>query len=407
MVNRSCLGQIVVWIILALGLLNASWAAAITKNTNVIHIRIKDEGKTVNVIFDLTAPVDYQIKTNDPQHLTLTLNSAKLRFPLPSLPANPVIANYHLNANVPTDLQFDFTLSTAAKTKVYALPPTGDYSDRLVLELMPISSANDAVAEKAVSKLSVTPAETKATPLNKPIKPIKISKPASHPFTVVIDPGHGGMDPGAVGPSGYQEKNVVLAISKKLQQILQKQGYKAVLTRDRDFFIPLRERLAIARRYKPDLFIAVHADASFNGSGANGASVFALSERGATSEMARWLATKENQSELVDGVFVNKDQMLRSVLLDLSQSHTIGVSLSMGQLMLQKLSSITHLHYARVEQAAFVVLKSPDIPSLLVETGYITNPRQEQQLISPQYQEQLAATMAQGISAYFGHHLQT
>jgi len=226
----------------------------------------------------------------------------------------------------------------------------------------------------------------------------------ARPIIVVIDPGHGGKDPGASGRAGNKEKNVVLAISKLVQKLLnQDPRFQAQLTRTRDIYIPLRQRLAIARRYKPDLFIAVHADAAFSND-ANGASVFALSDRGATSEMARWLAKKENQSEVFDGVFAQKDPMLRSVLLDLSQSHTISVSLDMGKSILRHLSEITHLHYARVEQAAFVVLKSPDIPSLLVETGYLTNPRQELQLVNPAYQRQLALAIVQGIKDYFLRH---
>lgn len=221
------------------------------------------------------------------------------------------------------------------------------------------------------------------------------------PIRIVLDPGHGGKDPGAIGVVGTQEKKIVLAIAKIVLKLLnQDTHYRVWLTRTSDVYLPLRQRLAVARRYKPDLFVSIHADAAYKNS-AVGASVFALSERGATSEMARWLAKKENESELVDGVFVQKDRVLRSVLLDLSQSHAIRVSLSVGKSILRQLSNVTHLHYARVEQAAFVVLKSPDIPSLLVETGYLTNAKQEQQLRNPHYQRQIAQAIVSGIRQYF------
>jgi N-acetylmuramoyl-L-alanine amidase len=230
-------------------------------------------------------------------------------------------------------------------------------------------------------------------------------KKFDHPIMVVIDPGHGGKDPGAIGPGKTREKDVVLAISKLLQQTFKQQpGFNAQLTRYRDVFIPLRQRLAIARRAKADIFIAVHADATYQNQNAVGASVFALSERGATSEGARWLAQKENESELVNGVIVDKDHLLRSVLLDLSQTHTIAVSLEIGKSILNKLSIITKLHYPQVEQAAFVVLKSPDIPSLLIETGYLSNPIQEKKLNDRMYQQQLANAIVQGVVDYFVQH---
>lgn len=389
-------------------------AFAATKN--VIHIKFTPQSSTLRMVLDISSPVQYQVQQSKQQQLLLTISDSHLRFPLPALPPNNLVTDYQ-SKQQGKDLQFRFTSNKNIENKIYLLPPGEGYGDRLVVEL---SEAALPTPTKETAKQPVAADETKSIKEKKsekaksiPVSPAApsvvtaVSKPPpAHTKVIVIDPGHGGKDPGAVGPGGYQEKNVVLAISKILQEILHKQGYQAVLTRDRDFFIPLRQRLAIARRYKPDLFVAVHADAAYSGSTATGASVFALSERGATSEGARWLAIKENQSELVDGVFVDKDPMLRSVLLDLSQTHTIGVSLDMGREILQQLSKVTHLHYAGVEQAAFVVLKSPDIPSLLIETGYITNTKQEQQLSSPAYQRQLALNIAQGIKSYFASHPQ-
>lgn len=222
---------------------------------------------------------------------------------------------------------------------------------------------------------------------------------------VVIDPGHGGKDPGATGPGGTHEKNIVLSIAKKLQQrINQQRGFHAVLTRTGDYYLTLRQRLRIARQDKADMFIAIHAD-TWKNKLARGVSVFALSQRGATSEAARWLATRENASELMGGVDLqDKSHLLKSVLINLSQSATIRSSLEIGNDLLQTIKPIARLHHDRVEQAAFVVLKSPDIPSLLVETGFLSNPLEESRLRSQRYQRQLAEAIAQGIDKYFTHY---
>lgn len=226
---------------------------------------------------------------------------------------------------------------------------------------------------------------------------------SSHSFVVVIDPGHGGHDPGARGPNGLLEKNVVLAIAKKLAQKLnQTPGVRAVLTRNQDYFVTLRGRLRLARRVHGDVFIAIHADAAFRNQ-AMGAAVYALSAHGATSEAARWLAQKDNYSELGEvnlASLGDHSPVLRSVLIDLAQTVTIRDSLYLGRNILTSLESITSLHHRIVEQAPFVVLKSPDIPSILVETGFITNPREAQRLGSPFYQSRLATAIWAGLMQY-------
>src|SRR3989338_2716583 len=229
-----------------------------------------------------------------------------------------------------------------------------------------------------------------------------ISKPVYHNVVIVIDPGHGGKDPGAVGAAGTHEKNVVLSISKALQALMNaRPGFRAVLTRNTDRYISLRERLRIARKDHADMFIAIHAD-TWRNRHARGVSVFALSQRGATSEAARWLATRENASELMGGVDLqDKSHLLKSVLINLSQSATIRASLQIGDKVIQSARSITRLHHDRVEQAAFVVLKSPDIPSLLVETGFLSNPEEERRLRNPVFQCNIAKAMMQGICNYF------
>jgi N-acetylmuramoyl-L-alanine amidase len=219
---------------------------------------------------------------------------------------------------------------------------------------------------------------------------------------IVIDPGHGGKDPGATSANKIHEKNVVLAISKNIcRDINKKAGFKAYLTRSKDVFLSLRQRLRVARDHHADMFVAIHADA-FNNSKANGASVFALSLRGATSEAARWIAERENQSELIGGVdLADKDKLLRSVLIDLSQSATIRTSLEVGKGVIGDLKSVARLHHNTVEQAAFVVLKSPDIPSLLVETGFLSNRREASQLNTASYQRKIAKAISTGIVVYF------
>lgn len=221
-------------------------------------------------------------------------------------------------------------------------------------------------------------------------------------IVIVIDPGHGGEDCGALGQNGSREKNIVLAISRELKTLINNEpGFHAILTRNKDYFIPLRKRLAIARHYKADMLIAVHADAYMNNE-ARGAAVYSLSNRGATSEAARWLAEKENHSELLNGAKLdNNHNMLGSVLLNLQQTATIGSSVQLGTCILDYLGRCVTLHHNAIEQAAFIVLKSPDISSVLVETGFISNPEEEKLLNKKPYQHQLAEAITEGIKDYY------
>ncbi|MFU8797767.1 MAG: N-acetylmuramoyl-L-alanine amidase family protein, partial [Gammaproteobacteria bacterium] len=218
---------------------------------------------------------------------------------------------------------------------------------------------------------------------------------------IVIDPGHGGKDPGAVGPNGTREKDVTLAIARQLQYLLnQEPGIRAILTRSNDSFVRLRERLHVARKYKADVFVSIHADA-FKIAQASGASVFALSPSGASSEAARWLAEKENVSELGGINLHDKGAALRSVLLDLSQTATISLSVQLGSHVLTQLGKVTHVRHPTVEQARFLVLKSPDIPSILVETGFISNTQEAKQLADPVHQNRVALALKTGLHKHF------
>lgn len=241
---------------------------------------------------------------------------------------------------------------------------------------------------------------------------IKLPKPANmlepytkkHKFTIIIDAGHGGQDPGTIGPNQVYEKNITLAIARDLQTLVNQQpNMQAVLTRKGDYYVGLRQRLMIARKSKGDIFVAIHADA-YKDQSAEGASVFALSLHGASSEAALWLAKKENYSEL-GGIDLNnisvQDAQLRSVLIDLSQTATIGASVQLGRAVIKELGEMTALHHGVVEQAPFMVLKSPDIPSILVETGFLSNPKEESRLKSKAYQEEVAEALMSGISQYY------
>jgi len=220
--------------------------------------------------------------------------------------------------------------------------------------------------------------------------------------TVAIDAGHGGVDPGAIGAKGSKEKDITLSVAKRLKvHIDAQEGMRAVLTRDGDYFIALQERVSKARRAQADLFVSIHADAFLKDT-ARGSSVFALSEKGATSAAARWLAKRENEADLVGGINIDvKDVYLKRTLIDLSQTATIADSLKLGRAVLDELGEINDLHKAHVEQAGFAVLKAPDIPSILVETAFISNPDEEQRLLDEDYQERMAAAIVLGIKSYF------
>lgn len=300
-------------------------------------------------------------------------------------------------------------LKGEARPQLFALMPVGEYGHRLVLDLYPVvppdplMSLVERLEANAGSESGGEAARPQAPAPRAGEAPAHRPKPASpRQYTVVIDAGHGGEDPGARGPGGSLEKHVTLSIARKLARIVDAEpNLRAVLTRDGDYFIPLHLRVDKARRAKADLFVSVHADA-FLLPRARGSSVFALSERGATSAAARFLAKQENDADLVGGVNLgSKDRYLAQTLLDLSQTATINDSLKLGRAVLAELGGINTLHKESVEQAGFAVLKAPDIPSVLVETAFISNPDEERRLNDDAYQEKMARAIAAGIRRYF------
>lgn len=304
---------------------------------------------------------------------------------LPSFDKTP-ITRLRSGVRNNTGLRVVLDLVASVQPKSFFLEKHGDRNDRLVIDLY-----------------------DQAQTTEKTVQQVMPSNHGQRDIIIAIDAGHGGEDPGALGPKfgkqRLQEKDVVLAISKQLQQLINSEkGYRAELVRTGDYYIPLRKRRDIAREKRADLFISIHADA-FKSPQANGASVFALSRSGATSETARFLAKKENEADLIGGVggvsLNDKDELLRGVLVDLSMTATMGSSLQIGDAVLKSMDSVARLHKKQVEQAGFVVLKSPDVPSLLIETGFISNPDEAKKLNSQFYRQSLSRAIFKGIKQHF------
>ena len=301
-------------------------------------------------------------------------------------------------------------LRAESKINIFSLKPAGGYKHRLVIDVYPRvdelmalvqdKDKKDITAPKKEIILS-SPSETKKEKALQEAPSSQSNKIPTKKIVIAIDAGHGGEDSGARGASGSLEKNITLSIARKLKkEIDNDEQLRAVLTRDDDYFVPLHGRVIKARKLKADIFVSIHADA-FTNPDAKGSSVFALSESGATSASARYLANKENESDLIGGVSLDdKDPMLAKTLLDLSQSATINDSVKLGNFVLDQLRDINDLHKSNVEQAGFAVLKSPDIPSILVETAFISNPKEEQILNNDEHQEILAKNILIGIKKY-------
>ncbi len=286
-------------------------------------------------------------------------------------------------------------LKTEVRPQVFTLKPMGDYAHRLVVDVYPANAESiEQQVEAAIARAEGPKTEGRRTEGER-TNVVRL-------ITVAIDAGHGGEDPGAIGARGTREKDVTLAIARRLKAHIDRiDNMRAVLIRDGDYFLPLHERVQRARRLQADLFVSIHADAFLKPT-ARGSSVFALSERGATSAAAKWLARKENEADLIGGVNIDvKDAYLKQTLIDLAQTATIADSLRLGRAVLDELGGVNTLHKPHVEQAGFAVLKAPDIPSILVETAFISNPEEEQKLTDDAYQDRMAAALANGIRRYF------
>ena len=366
----------------------------------------------------VTLENDTNLKTThfiikNPERLVVDVEGIDLGPTLKSLVAkiqsnDPYIKQVRVGQNKPNVVRLVFDLKEEVNPQVFTLAPVGEYKHRLVFDLYPVNPPDPiaALIEKGQWSLD-TPPDTMPPPTAEVAPPYVEPKSGRPPqvtrmLTIALDPGHGGEDPGAVGRGGSYEKNIVLAIAKRLKAKLEQlPNMRVMLTRDGDYFVPLQVRVQKARKVQADLFVSIHADA-FVQTTANGSSVFALSEKGATSTAARWLANKENAADLIGGTNIkNHDKQLASVLLDLSTTAQINDSMKLGKAVLNEIGGINRLHKGSVEQAGFAVLKAPDIPSILIETAFISNPEEEARLNDDAYQDRMADAVTQGIKKYF------
>ncbi|NDY90837.1 N-acetylmuramoyl-L-alanine amidase [Ideonella livida] len=439
------------WLVLSLG------PMALARAGGVFSVRVwPAQDYTRLTIESDQAVLAQHFLTTGPDRLVVDLQQQELAPALKELvgkiqPSDPYIAGVRIGQYQPTVVRLVVDLKQPVKPQQFTLAPVAAYRHRLVLDLYPVQevdplmafladkaraeeearrSVQDALGEfigqlerpglpaggaapapplasapgsgpGPVTAEAARPGQTPAPPAATPPGPGARAR-LDRLIIVALDPGHGGEDPGAIGPTGLKEKDVVLSIALMLRErINAKPGMRAMLTRDEDFFVPLTERVRKARRVQADLFISIHADAFMNPE-ARGASVFALSERGATSTAARWLANKENAADVVGGVNVAaRDQHVLSALLDMSTTAQIKDSLKVGHEVLGLIGRLGKLHKNEVEQAGFAVLKAPDIPSILVETAFISNPEEERKLRSDAYQRKLADALFTGIERYF------
>ena len=370
-------------VLLTLLLLPAAAGAA-----EVRAIRASSADGHTQLEFDLSEPAEHHFFVlGNPDRLVIDLSQTSFRGAPPTVD-DGLVSAVRTGIRQGTDLRVVLDLKQPVAFRGALEPVSGSQGHRLVVSISPKGGKTASAGTPSVA----------------PVAP-KVSAPApvkTRDIVVAIDAGHGGQDPGALGANGSREKDVVLAIAKRLQKRVDAEpGMKGVLVRTGDYFIPLRKRMAIAREHKADFFVSIHADA-FKDTRARGSSVYILSKSGASSEAAKWLAEKENAADLVGGVKIgDKDEVLASVLLDLSQTATMHASFEAADEVLRNLRKIGPVHASNVQKARFVVLKSPDIPSMLVETAFISNPAEEKKLLNGSHQELLAKSVLDGIKRYF------
>ena len=414
---------------------------------NITAARVWPAQEYTRIAFESTAPIKYQlIILKNPDRLVLDMEDIELNAVLKTLSdkilsGDPYIKQVRAAKYKPNVVRIAIDLKGEVKSNLFALAPAGDYKNRLVLDIYPLQDELMSMLDKKMSKpepnadpnidikqpvlkpvieplpssagapeekapdsaeSQTTPTLPTPKPAENKNEPLMMNQQGDRLITIAIDAGHGGEDPGAHGANGSFEKNITLKIAKKLKEKIDAEpNMRGILTRDGDYFIPLHGRVVKARNAKADLFVSIHADA-FTNQAARGSSVFALSEKGATSASARYLAKKENESDLIGGVSLDdKDPVLARTLLDLSQAATINDSLKLAQAVLGNIGKVNSLHKGKVEQAAFAVLKSPDIPSILVETAFISNPEEERKLNDEDYQDKLVGSIVNGIKKYF------
>lgn len=408
-------------------------SANAAEQAKFVAVRYWPANAYTRITLESSLPVQHAFSLEqNPQRLVLDIKNVKLQGVLESLPAkvlnrDPYVKKIRVAQHNATTVRIVLDLKTAVEPQIFTLAPVANFKNRLVVDLYPASVASDEDPLMALLQdyrrgdISTDGTNAHQTAQSDDILGDKIKdilaqdnqknssrqKGINHyqrkkrRIIVVLDPGHGGEDPGAVGATGLTEKSVVLSIARETRKLLEAKGYKVYMTRNEDVFIPLRVRVAKARSVKADIFVSIHADASPKTT-ARGTGVFALSQKGATSEAARYLANTQNAADSIGGV-VEKvgNKMVDNTLFDLTQTATINDSLKLGKIVLNLLSKINKLHQGKVEQAAFAVLKAPDIPSILVETAFISNPIEEQKLAGQKFRTQCARAITEGIDTYF------
>ncbi len=375
---------------------------------------------------DTPLPISQQVLSN-PDRLVVDVQGLQLNSTLKDLvakvkPNDPYVSQIRVGQYQPTVVRLVFDLKEPIKPQLFTLDPIGEYQYRMVFDLYPTAPPDplmelvksSARKESALVKANeevdqiaqfATKKEVPSAPVMQAIPEVKPApKTAKYQrlITIAIDAGHGGEDPGAIGSMGSKEKHVVLSVAKRLREKIDGESYmRSFLTRDGDYFVPLHVRVQKARSVQADLFVSIHADA-FIETNAKGASVFALSQMGASSTTARWMANKENASDLIGGINIKaQDRQVANLLLDMSTSAQIKDSLQVGNSVLRQIGGFAPLHKGNVEQASFAVLKAPDIPSILVETAFISNPQEEVKLNDEAYQDRIADAILRGIKDYF------
>lgn len=408
-------------------------SAHAAEQAKFVAVRYWPANAYTRITLESSLPVQHAFSMEyNPQRLVLDIKNVKLQSVLETLPAkvlnrDPYVKKIRVAQHNAATVRIVLDLKTAVEPQIFTLAPVANFKNRLVVDLYPASIAteddplmtllqdyrrgdistdgtnahqtaqsDDILGDKIKDILAQD--NQKNSPKQKGINHYQRKK---RRIIVVLDPGHGGEDPGAVGATGLKEKSVVLSIARETRKLLEAKGYKVYMTRNEDVFIPLRVRVAKARSVKADIFVSIHADASPKAT-ARGTGVFALSQKGATSEAARYLANTQNAADSIGGV-VEKvgNKMVDNTLFDLTQTATINDSLKLGKIVLNLLSKINKLHQGKVEQAAFAVLKAPDIPSILVETAFISNPIEEQKLAGQKFRTQCARAITEGIDTYF------
>ncbi|MGM0831688.1 N-acetylmuramoyl-L-alanine amidase [Halomonas qinghailakensis] len=409
--------------------------ASVLQAATVESMRLWSAPDHARLVFDLTAAANANVfSLENPSRLVIDLDDSYLDTDVSTLPLNgSAIDEVRTGVRDGGGLRVVLELNRQISPRHFTLPPNDQYGHRLVVDLEypgesavenPIDPIEAMIRDQEIlAQRANTQAQAQSQAQSEPQPQEQVTRPSQAPqesavevqpaqphprrdIIIAIDAGHGGEDPGAIGPAGTREKDVVLEISRRLAaEVNGTHGFKAVLIRDGDYYLGLRQRTQLAREQKADFFVSIHADA-FTSPRPQGSSVYALSQRGATSETAQWLADSENRSDLIGGVDGNlslrdKDQVLRGVLLDLTMTATLNDSLSIGGQVLDQLGRINRLHKSRVEQAGFMVLKSPDIPSLLIEVGFISNPDEERRLRDPVHQRGLSTAIFNGLRDHF------